>query len=345
VSFTALTVAGLLALFVLGAPEGTPPRLADLRLGFLLPVVASALLDVILGAWRLQIFIRRIRPGISFWLPVRADLAGRFISAVTPSQSGGGPAQVYVLHRGGIPVPETLSFLVVNFISTLLFILLAGGGSVWLFRDQFGEGVLRRLIQYGFALVAAGLVLMLVAIVRPDLVSRPLERIARRSGEDGLLAVIRRVAGLLVDSLELYRSACRRFVRESAVLPVASFGGTILLYLNKFALAWLIMRGLGVERDFVTTVALMTLIHTCVFLAPTPGGSGITEVATGAFLSILLPDSLLGPFTLVYRLLIVYLPAAAGAVILHVELTAPPDRSPAHGSAAPVLPSAPFPDR
>jgi len=123
VSFAALTLAGLLGLFAFGSFEGTPPRLEDLRPAFLLLALACAVADVVLGGLRFQIFIHRAHPRSPLWLPIRADLAGRFVGAVTPSQSGGGPAQVFVLHRGGIPVPEALSFLLVNLISTLLFFL------------------------------------------------------------------------------------------------------------------------------------------------------------------------------------------------------------------------------
>ncbi len=329
-SFAALTVAGLLGLFAFGAFEGTPPRLADLHPGFLLLALASALVDVGLGGLRFQIFIRRVHPRSPLWLPIRADLAGRFVGAVTPSQSGGGPAQVFVLHRGGIPVPEALSFLLVNLISTLLVLVLAGGLSAWVFRDHFGDGALLGLIRYGFLVGGALLAAMVVALVRPDLVARPLARVARRPARsDGRAPTLAgRVAALLVASLEQYRGACHRFVRRSPWLPVASLGLTVLIYLNKFGLAWLVMRGLGVERDFAMTVALLALVHFSVFLAPSPGGSGIAEVATGAFVSILLPGSLIGPFTLIYRLLIVYLPAAAGAFFLLAEL-GPGGRAPA----------------
>ena len=108
---------------------------------------------MVLGGLRFQIFIRRAHPRSPLSLPIRADLAGRFVGAVTPSQSGGGPAQVFVLHRGGIPVPEALSFLLVNLISTLVFFVLAGGLSAWVFRDHFGDGALWSLIQYGFVVV------------------------------------------------------------------------------------------------------------------------------------------------------------------------------------------------
>jgi uncharacterized protein (TIRG00374 family) len=336
VSFSVLTVAGLVALFALGAPGGALPQLSELRSGFLLLALASALVDVVLGAWRFQIFIRRIHPRSPLWLPIRADLAGRFIAAVTPSQTGGGPAQVLVLHRGGIPVPESLAFLLINLISTLAFFLLAGGFAAWRFRGQFPDGVMRLLIQYGFAVVATLLGLLLVALFRPDLVARPLEWLARRSagGDSRLATAVRRAAGMLVDSLEQYRAACRHFVSERPWLPAASFAVTILIYLNKFGLAWLVMRGLGVERDFATTLALVALAYCSTFLAPSPGSSGIAEVATGAFMSILLPAPLLGPFTLVYRMLIVYLPAAAGAIVLLAELRPERGRGPVPLTAA-----------
>lgn len=316
-SFAVLAAAGLLGLFVFGASQGQPLGWSDLRWGFLALAVASALVDVVLGGLRFQIFIRRTHPRSPLWLPIRADLAGRFVGAVTPSQSGGGPAQVLVLHRGGVPLPEALSLLLVNLISTLLFVFLSGGFSAWLFRDHFGEGGMRGLMQYGFFVVGLLLAFMVTGLVCPDVASRPFAWLARRAARDGRRpGPLGRAAAVLVDSLGQYRVACHRFVRQNPWLPLASFGLTILVYLNKFGLAWLVMRGLGVERDFWITVALLALVHFSVFLAPSPGGSGIAEVATGAFLTILLPGSLVGPFTLIYRTLIVYGPAAAGAFFL-----------------------------
>jgi hypothetical protein len=58
-------------------------------------------------------------------------------------------------------------------------------------------------------------------------------------------------------------------------------------------------------------------------------------VATGAFVSILLPGSLVGPFTLLYRMLIVYLPAAAGAFFLLADLGPGRRRAPTPQGLAP----------
>ncbi|HEX9189928.1 MAG TPA: lysylphosphatidylglycerol synthase transmembrane domain-containing protein [Vicinamibacteria bacterium] len=320
--FAVLAAAGLAWVFVAGTRRDGGPDLVALRPGFLLLALGSAVLDVALGGVRYQVFLRRFRPGGSLWLPIRADLAGRFLGAVTPSQSGGGPAQVLVLHRGGVPVPVALSLLLVNLLATLAFFLVWGSiAALWL-RDRFASDVLVLLVRYGFGTVLAVFAAMVVALVRPDLVTRPLAWAARVGGRgaEGRPSAPERAARWLARSLDPYRAACKLFVRENPWLPVASLGLTVVMYLNKFAAAWLVLRGLGVDRGLGATVALVTLVHLGVFLAPSPGGSGIAEVATGAVLSALVPGPALGPFTLVYRLLIVYLPAAAGAFVLLGEL-------------------------
>src|SRR5574340_969594 len=211
--FAAFTIAGLAALFWAGPRQGQGALLGELHAGFLALAVASALFDVVMGAVRYQIFLRRIRPGTSLRLPLRADLAGRFLGAVTPSQSGGGPAQVFVLQRGGVPVPLSLSFLGINLCWELLFFVVAGSWAAWTPRVHFSAGV-HHAIQYGIAASAAGLLCLLLLLLRPDLLSRPLRRVADRAAAAGArpsLAV--RAARLLADSSTQYREACRQFVR------------------------------------------------------------------------------------------------------------------------------------
>jgi uncharacterized protein (TIRG00374 family) len=323
-AFASLTVAGLAGVFAVNTSRaGGMPRAWELHAGFLVAAVAGALLDVVLAAARYQIFLRLVPPGGSLRLPIRADLAGRFLGAVTPSQSGGGPAQVFVLQRAGVPIPAALSLLAVNLLATLAFFLVAGGLAAWWLRDRLGPGVLRVLVRYGFTAVLTVFVAMVLALVRPDLVARPVGWIAHHLGGPGGgrgPAVLEAAARRLASSLDQYRTACRRFTRERPLLPAASFLLTAAMYLNKFTVAWFVLRGLGSDCELGATVGLVALLHLGVFMAPTPGGSGIAEMATGTAVSALAPDHLIGPFTCTYRLLVVYLPAAAGAVVLLGEI-------------------------
>jgi len=321
-TFVVLTVAGLGALFAFTAKGDAGLVLKSVSGGFLLLALGASVLDLLIGAVRYQIFLRRIRPGTSLWLPIRADLACRFIGAVTPSQTGGGPAQVFVLHRGGIPFPDALSFLLINFLSTLVFFLMAGGFTAWIFRARFPDGAVHVFVQYGFVAFAVCLSVMLVGLLRPDWIARPMEAVTRRLRDDRRpwARSLARVCATGAGSVDEYRAACTHFIREAPFLPLLSFVLTVVLYLNKFTLGWLVMRGLGVEGGYVITVAVQALLHFVLYVAPSPGGSGIAEITTGALMAMLMPAHLLAPFALAQRFLLLYLPATVGAFVLVGEL-------------------------
>jgi uncharacterized protein (TIRG00374 family) len=332
-AFALLSGAGVLALFSLTGGDDGPAVLPRLHVGFLLLAVAGAVLDIGLGALRYQLFLRKIRPGTSLWLPIRADLANRFVGVVTPSQSGGGPAQVFVLYRGGIPVPEALSFLAINFFFTVLVFLGAGAGAAWVLGERIPGGITSRLVSYGVPVLLGSLGLILFALGRPDGCARILERTARRLERAGgrWARPVARAARLLAGGADRYRAACARFVREEPRLVLAGLLLTVILYLNKFTLAWLVMRGLGAEGAFGTTLAVQALLHPILYVAPTPGGSGLAELAIGALMALVMPAGLLAPFALLYRVLLVHAPAAVGAFVLAAELASGKRREPRDG--------------
>jgi uncharacterized protein (TIRG00374 family) len=336
VTFVVLTVAGLSALFMYSAGSAAQV-LESLSLGFLVLALGAAVLDLLIGAVRYQIFLRRIRPGTSLWLPIRADLANRFMGAITPSQTGGGPAQVFILHRGGIPIPDALSFLLINFLSTLVFFLVAGGFAAWIFRTRFPDGAFHVFVQYGLVAFAVCLAVMLAGLLRPAWIARPMESLARRFGHHSRpgLRILARGCAAGAAGVDQYREACTRFIRDAPWLPVASFALTVVLYLNKFTLGWLVMRGLGVEGGYMITVALQALLHFLLYVAPTPGGSGIAEITTAALMAMLMPAHLLAPFAMAHRFFMVYLPASVGAFVIMDELR--PRRVPVSGGVQAAL--------
>ncbi len=226
-------------------------------------------------------------------------------------------------------MPDALAFLLINFISTLLFFLIAGGFSAWVFHARFSGSSIRLLVEYGFVAFAACFVVMMVGLFRPDLVARFLEAAAGRlrpMNDRWWARTLAWVFESVASTVDQYRSACTRFISEAPLLPVASFVLTVVLYLNKFTLGWLVMRGLGVHGSYVTTVALQALLHFILYVAPSPGGSGIAELSTGAVMALLMPPQLRAPFTLAYRFFLLYLPAAVGAFVLMAELR-PHERS------------------
>lgn len=326
-TFGVLTVAGLGILFASTVSGETLVALRGVSVGFILLALGAMVADLLIGAARYQIFLTKIRPGSPFGLPIRADLANRFTGAVTPSQTGGGPAQVFILFRGGIPVPDALSFLAINFLSTLVFFLIAGGFTAYGFRAELPQGAVALLVRYGFVAFAAMGVFVFLALLRPDLIARPCAGLAARlRRREGWRRGVRKACDAVVASLERYRDACTRFVRESPRLLLYSFALTVVLYLNKFTLGYFVLRGLGVEADYVEVLAVQALLQFILYVAPSPGASGIAELTTAALMARFMEAHLLGVYTIAFRFFLLYLPAAVGSFVLISALRPKGDR-------------------
>ena len=101
--------------------------------------------DLYIGALRNHIFVREFVPGISIWASVKANLANIFMGAVTPSQSGGGPAQWYMFYRHGVSIPDNISNSFYNWISTLIFFPLSGAAALYILDDKVPDGFVKHL--------------------------------------------------------------------------------------------------------------------------------------------------------------------------------------------------------
>jgi uncharacterized protein (TIRG00374 family) len=320
--FGVLTVAGLALLFFYTTTPETLEALGHLEFRFFLIAIALSAVDLWIGGWRNHIFIRKIKSGVTPWLCFRANLANLFMGAMTPSQSGGGPAQLFILYRGGIPLPSGVSVSVINFLSTLVFFLVAATFAMVVVRERFSQQIVRFFIQYGFFAFAALFAFFIFALWRPDLFGRAVGAVARWVGRSGTRwgERLARLGQRAVAELDRYHASCTLFLREKPWLLLYSLVLTILMYWNKFTLAYFLMRGLGVEGDYLSMMALQTLLLFILYFSPSPGGSGIAELSTAALMSTLMPTYILPVFTMLYRFFLLYMPAALGAFVFIGEI-------------------------
>jgi uncharacterized membrane protein YbhN (UPF0104 family) len=115
------------------------------------PLVA---LDYILGGFRHRLFFDgKVLPKISMWDNMRANWANIFMGAVTPFQTGGGPAQFYILWRCGAKISESVLVVTINFAATLIFFLVASVAALLVLpADIFATSVVY-VIKIAFAVV------------------------------------------------------------------------------------------------------------------------------------------------------------------------------------------------
>lgn len=298
---------------------------------FLIGAFAGTGLDAVLGGARLFLFNRVLGREARFMTFVRAHLATIFGMTVTPSGVGGGPTQVYMLHREGVPLGEGILTAVASYLTTLVFLAVAGvvvaaGGTMSSLREH---PLLAAVLQTtGLFSVALGAGLGLLAFrpgLLPGLVYRlfQLSRAFRRGGlrrggqgPSGPTPAFRRALRSVQDA----RRAAGVYLGKGRAVFLLGTALAAAIFFNKFLQAYLIARALGAMPSFVEVMHIQVPALILAYYSPSPGGSGVAEVTTALMMGNILPHARLPLYVFLWRAAVFYLTAAAGGWALFLTL-------------------------
>lgn len=291
-------------------------------LSFLLVAMLLTLTDFSLGALRYRIFFTgEILDKVSFWNCWRANLANIFLGAVTPFQTGGGAAQLYIFSRVGIPLAGSISVSLINFFSSLLFLLISAFVAIILVKEEALGGLVVNLARYSFLAFFFAFLLFLVLLVKTETMDHLIQRIIK---------LIYRILGKKRKSPGFYenfrskaiefKSYLKSFWERKKLLFVFSFILTVILYFNKYLIAYAIVHGMGFSPDFWEVIKIQILQFFFLYFSPTPGASGLGEVSSFFLMSKLVPMVQLSIFAFIWRFFTSYIGVGLGGFILISDL-------------------------
>ena len=87
----------------------------QLQWGYLAWLLLFLPMDTFAAGLRIWVICRVLQPGVSFWTCLKAEWANLGLAMLTPSQTGGGFGQIYVLNRGGLNMGTALSVSLISF--------------------------------------------------------------------------------------------------------------------------------------------------------------------------------------------------------------------------------------
>ncbi|HID11296.1 MAG TPA: flippase-like domain-containing protein [Candidatus Latescibacteria bacterium] len=322
--FVLLSILGFAFVFYVTGSRRTISAFGSFRLEYIWLLLLLVLGDYVLGTFRIYIFARRINSGGSFRNCFRANLANIFMAAVTPFQTGGGIAQIYILNRSGVSVSGALSVSIVNFIATLGILLAA---VIFLIKSTSKEitGVpFKFVVSLSSFLFYFAFGLFLFFTIRPTVFTQVVARIGtwlrvvrRRGHTDGGRHELTRKLLELVDQYQRYMGYYWREAKGALILNLIL---TAVLYFNKCMVAYVVLLGMGVHAPVWRVVSVSLLIIFLLYFAPTPGASLVAETSASALMSVFVPSHMLMVFTFLWRSFGTYLGVALGGFILLKEL-------------------------
>lgn len=317
--FFGLSVASIAVIFIFTDWGKTVSALAKVRPGFLFLALLLAVADVLGGGLRVFLLTRRLSHPVTFRASVKAALANISMGAMTPSQMGGGPAQVYILYKNGLQFVEAMSASLMTFVVTILFFVVSAGTITFLgVNTSIEDETVRGLFRYGVTIFMVFGLLFILFIARPLL----LRTFTRRFFD--FLSLFRKRhflrpggrANRIFEAATDIHKINLHYLKNRLPTLLLSVVITAAIFGFKCFVAYFIVKGLGVHAGVWEVISIQILILLAVYFFPTPGGTGAAELGSAVLMAQILPLELVMVYVVLWRVVVMYLAVILGAVVM-----------------------------
>ncbi|MCI7657480.1 lysylphosphatidylglycerol synthase transmembrane domain-containing protein [Anaerotignum sp.] len=255
---------------------------ADQR--WILAGVVTALFFVAAEGSIICYLLRAIGQNVPLLKCVSWSFIGFFFSGITPSATGGQPAQLFYMKKAGLPLTDSTPVLMV--VAVLYKFVLAVLG---LFIAIFCHKQLGAYFQgyYWLFYLGIGLNAVLVIILVWVMVT-PVWAEKAALFLEGLLVKIKLLHPKEERKERLREAVARygmvvRFFQQNPKKIVVATGMTLVQRSSLFFLTWLIYRAMGLEGvSLIWIMVLQATVYIAVDMLPFPGSAGISELVYAA---------------------------------------------------------------
>jgi glycosyltransferase 2 family protein len=286
-------------------------------LWMLLAVVATAFRD--LG------YIYRIRVlsdgHLSWRQSFNVTFLWEFASALTPSVVGGSGIAMFIIGREGVALGRATAIVLVTALMDELFyvimvpLVFLGVGMEQLFPAQLDNAFwglpIKTIFWIGYAFIL-GMVLVIFygVFFRPRAFKMLLLNVFR-------LRFLRRWRPLVIKVGDDIALTSEELKGKPNGFWAQAFGATVFSWASRFLVINCIAAAFFTVNDHLLLYARQLIMWVILLISPTPGGSGVAEVAFAGFFRDLLPSlGFIGAIAILWRLLSYYLYLFMGAIIL-----------------------------
>ncbi|WP_292366348.1 MULTISPECIES: lysylphosphatidylglycerol synthase transmembrane domain-containing protein [unclassified Methanoculleus] len=309
ISFSALVLAGVLYFTV---DEMTIEYLSRVNPFYLALAVLLHIVSLGFWAFRIQKMSGSLGYRVRFRHCLNLVLANMLVAAVTPSQAGGEPVRVHELYRAGVPVGDATAVVIMERILDGI-VLGASGAFAILFLGSYWSSLTSGISGVSLIMYAAWIFITLFVLVfiysvkNPDHLKRALKGLSRWIDRHWHLKRLEHLLETIDREVDNFNTGLVKFVNHGKSGLVWGFLFTTLFWLSEFAIASLLLVGLGQPPYFIESFVVQLIIAIVMMIPLTPGGSGVAELGATSLYSLFVPSSIVGVFVLLWRLILYYL--------------------------------------
>lgn len=262
--------------------------LGQVKLGYVVAGLGLMLLFVGCEAMETRLILGRMGYRNPYRRCLGYSFVGFYVSSITPSATGGQPAQVYCMAKDGVSAAHgalNMLLIAVCYQVTLLGYALTAWLALPGLRQGMGTGM-GLLVLYGGAVMTVLTVGMLSFLFLPGLARRVAVGVLNLLGRLGLKGLREKMLPRLEHQMEEYAAGAACLKRNPGLFP-ALLGLSTLQLTALFTVPFVVYRAFGLDAYslpvFLGTQAVVTL---AVSALPLPGAVGPAE---GGFVTAFTP--------------------------------------------------------
>jgi len=294
--FLFLTFLSITLVLVFTISKETRKELMLISPMFIVFTVFSTFISHFFNIWRLRYIIKALGKKLSWSGAFYYTMGGLFLGGVTPLQVGGVPLQLYICRREGITIPEASAAIFTRGLLTA-FVLPFFAPFIYYNRVYFTSGIMQGIVKYLSFLYGAAALLFIFVLVKTEWLTKKFK-------------------GKFFKGVIEFKQVFRKEFVKRKIPFFKAYLLTALSLIFNFFIAFLLLRGLGVDVDFYRATILQIILTYSLAFMPTPGASGLAEGSAYGLFKDLVPRSILGVYVVLWRFFTSYLGMIIGGIAL-----------------------------
>ena len=311
VGFSLLVLIGILYFTI---NQNTLRYIREINPFFLLLAFLTHILTMCFWAMRVKKMSGSLGYHIGFFYSLNLVFANLLAAAVTPAQAGGEPVRIHELYKANVPIGDATAVVIMErVLDGIALAALAAFAMIVLTEQWKSLGSISTVMVYVTWIFVAGcLFLFYLAVRRPDVVKRVVNRSARFLTKKWDRSKVEELVERADTEIDNFNEAVIRFVRSAKGGLLWGMLFTLLYWVSEIITASLILVGLGQPPLILESFVIQLILAILMMLPLTPGSSGIAEVGATSMYALFIPASIVGIFVVIWRIVLYYFNIALG---------------------------------
>ena len=272
---------------------------------------------------RIFFLMRVINPRITIITSIKAAYANIFMGAITPSQTGGGVAQIYFISRDKIPYSQASAGSILCFVCTLFFLITALISTAMFHSPTMGHS-LQLMIKSASVGVGITTLIFILCMLFTHLINNLKFTLFTHFKNKGIIkdenGKIENFLKTFAEGLVSCRESILLMAKRGKMALIIGYLLTCVFFAIRLIIPYFIIIGLGGNVSVADVMYIQLFITLVSYFSPTPGASGIAEVSSLVLMASLVASPVIAIYTFLWRLCTLYVNTSIGGILLYREL-------------------------